>query len=78
MSALRIGYVNVRGLANNKWLALLALLKSGSYDLLFVAETWYVGHEFFSLDRHFIASTTQSERAKEISSRAAPVVVCTF
>ena len=78
MSALRIGYVNVRGLANNKWLALLALFESGSYDLLFIAETWYFGHEFFSLDRHFIASTTQSERAKEISSRAAPVVVCTF
>jgi len=50
MSRLRIGYINVRGLISDKWRASLALLDSRSCDLLFVAETWYVGYNFYSLD----------------------------
>lgn len=72
MSRLRIGYINVRGLMSDKWRASLALLDSGSCDLLFVAETWYVGHDFYSLDRHFITSTTQGRDAKVAAAKGRP------
>jgi hypothetical protein len=72
MSCLRIGYINVRGLMSDEWRASLALLDSGSCDLLFVAETWYVGHDFYSLDRHFITSTTQGRDAKVAAAKGRP------
>jgi hypothetical protein len=58
MPRLRIGYINVRGLMPDKWTAAIALLESDFYDLLFLAKTWYVNNDAYSLDRHFIASTT--------------------
>jgi hypothetical protein len=33
---------------SDKWRASLALLDSGSCDLLFVAETWYFGHDIYT------------------------------
>lgn len=72
MSGLQIGYINVCGLMSDKWRASLALLGSGSCDLLFVAETWYVGHDIYSLDRHFITSTTQGRQAKVAAAKGRP------
>lgn len=56
MESLSIGYLNVRGLTDDKWRLLLALISADppspssspsplpSYDLIFLAETWYVNH----------------------------------
>jgi hypothetical protein len=57
---------------SDKWRASLALLDSRSCDLLFVAETWYVSYDFYSLDRHFITSTTQGRDAKVIVAKGRP------
>ncbi|KAG9764409.1 hypothetical protein KCU73_g981, partial [Aureobasidium melanogenum] len=69
MYYLRVGYVNVRGLTTGKWNRLVELLDSGDYDLLFAAETWYVSYDVCSVNRYFIASTTQSREARDASSK---------
>lgn len=56
MSSLRVGYVNINGLDQMKWAACLKLLHT-SFDFLFLAETWFVGHERHVRDRRFVAST---------------------
>ena len=54
--AWRVGYVNINGLADDKWDYITKLLHS-SLDFLFVAETWYVGHKRRMRDRRVVAST---------------------
>ena len=54
--SLRVGYVNVNGLDQMKWAACLKLLNT-TFDFLFLAETWFVGHERHMRDRRFVAST---------------------
>lgn len=56
MSSLRIGYVNVRGLSAGSWDTCCSLIEA-AVDYLFVAETWFVGHERRRRDRMLIAST---------------------
>lgn len=58
--SLRIGYVNVCGLSDNSWTAACALLNT-TFDFLFLAETWYVGHDIHSRDRSVVATTKRSE-----------------
>lgn len=41
---LRIGYINVQGLSSSKLDKLSALMPS-SFDILFLAETWYINHD---------------------------------
>ena len=52
----RIGYVNVNGLDQLKWESCLRLLHM-SFDFLFLAETWFVGHAKYVRDRRFVSST---------------------
>ena len=52
----RIGYVNVNGLDQMKWTSCLRLLHV-SFDFLFLAETWFVGHAKYVRDRRFVSST---------------------
>jgi Reverse transcriptase (RNA-dependent DNA polymerase) len=54
--SLRIGYVNVQGLSPDKFEVCCRLLDT-IYDLLFVAETWFVNHRDRKHDRRFLAST---------------------
>lgn len=54
--SLRIGYVNVRGLSARSWTSACALLGS-TFDLLFLAETWYADHNHYSQDRRVVATT---------------------
>ena len=54
--SLRIGYVNVNGLDQLKWESCLRLLHT-SFDFLFLAETWFVGHAKYLRDRRFVSST---------------------
>jgi len=58
--SLRIGYVNVRGLSDHSWAAACALLNT-TFDVLFLAETWYVGHDIHSRDRSVVATTKRPE-----------------
>lgn len=51
-----MGYVNVNGLDQMKWATCLKLLNT-TFDFLFLAETWFVGHERHVRDRRFVAST---------------------
>ena len=55
----RVGYVNVQGLSRASWEACCTLLTT-HFDYLFVAETWFVNHDFYRQDRRLIASTTPS------------------
>ncbi|EMC90881.1 hypothetical protein BAUCODRAFT_144036, partial [Baudoinia panamericana UAMH 10762] len=55
--ALRIAYVNVRGLDHETWERLLALIAPGKLDLIFVAETWYMGFERYTAAPATIAFT---------------------
>jgi hypothetical protein len=52
----RIGYVNFNGLEQLKWASCLRLLHA-SFDFLFLAETWFVGHAKYVRDRRFVSST---------------------
>lgn len=52
---LKLGYVNVRGLTADKWDRLILLL--ADLDFLFIAETWYVAHDFRRRDPRLLAST---------------------
>jgi hypothetical protein len=52
----RIGFVNVNGLDQLKWTSCLRLLNA-SFDFLFLAETWFVGHAKYVRDRRFVSST---------------------
>jgi hypothetical protein len=54
--AWRVGYVNINGLAEDKWECITKLLHS-TFDFLFLAETWYVGHKRRVRDRRLVAST---------------------
>jgi hypothetical protein len=55
---LRVGYVNVQGLASDKFDVCCRLLDT-IYDFLFVAETWFIDHRVRKHDRRFLASTPQ-------------------
>lgn len=63
--ALRVGYVNVNGLAVDKWNCVTRLLHS-TFDFLFLAETWYVAHSRRLRDRRLVVST---ERPANTPSR---------
>lgn len=54
--SLRIGYVNVNGLDQLKWVSCLRILHV-SFDFLFLAETWFVGHTKYVCDRRLLSST---------------------
>ena len=57
----RVGYVNVQGLSAQNWESIRALLNT-SFDLLFLAETWYIDHRLRQHDRQFVAATPQPSR----------------
>ena len=45
---LRIGYFNSQGLNRANWSRIQTWMEADRFDLLFVAETWYVGYEEYS------------------------------
>lgn len=63
---MKIGYINIRGLTNEKWNALLSSLEtpmhSGvpSFDILFISETWFVDHRNHACHPLFLASSPNS------------------
>ena len=57
IKALRVGYVNVNGLARDKWVRVVRLLEEQEFDFLFVAETWFVDHADYKRAGCFLAST---------------------
>jgi len=63
MNTANILYLNVLGLTHDKWEALLPLVKS--YDLIFLAETWYID-QYNHLSHPFtLASTVPSKVYEE-------------
>lgn len=54
---LRLGYFNSQGLDENNWRRCQRWIEDGDFDLLFVAETWYVGWLEYSTYRHTLAVT---------------------
>ena len=58
--SLRVGYVNVQGLAPDKFDVCCRLLDT-IYDFLFVAETWFIDHRARKHDRRFLASTPKPQ-----------------
>ena len=55
---LRVAYVNVNGLQPLTWRMVQGWLDTGTFDLVFVAETWYVGWKRYGSSRYTIAATT--------------------
>jgi hypothetical protein len=54
-----VGYTNVRGLDSAKWDLLLNYVEPGWFDVLFVAETWYVGCDVYRAEKKVLASTAK-------------------
>lgn len=63
---LRVGYVNVRGLSEEKWERACSLL-GHAFDFLFLAETWFVERGMDTRDRRLICTSTKP--AKPIRGR---------
>ncbi len=56
--ALRIGYLNVQGLSETKWRQACILLET-TFDLLFLAETWFVTHGINTRDPRIVCTSTK-------------------
>ncbi|KAK3617536.1 hypothetical protein LTR22_026706 [Elasticomyces elasticus] len=54
---LRVAYVSSHGLDDTTWGRLLSLVGPGKLDLLFVAETWYVGYDRYRSAPQTVAYT---------------------
>lgn len=68
--SLRVGYINVQGLNQDKWPRVKALLND-KFDILFVAETWFSSHDRYSRENCFVASTPNlSREARVLSCRS--------
>lgn len=59
--SMRVGYVNVQGWTPGKWEVCRRLIQQGSFDLLFIAETWYMGYPRYSRWQGTIAATPRPE-----------------
>ncbi|OMJ23798.1 hypothetical protein AYI70_g2012 [Smittium culicis] len=59
---IRIGYWNCQGLSSKKWNPATEAMVSGSLDILFLAETWFVDHEYHLSHPVFFAATTRSQQ----------------
>src|ERR1035438_949745 len=57
--SLRIGYINVQGLTNDKWKILVKLIHH-SFDILFIAETWHITPSHYSSHPFYVCSTSQA------------------
>ena len=54
---LRVVYVNVNGLQPLTWRMIQGWLDTGTFDLVFIAETWYVGWKRYRSSKYTIAVT---------------------
>lgn len=54
---LKFGCANVRGLAAGDWDAAVALIRDGTFDILFLLETWHMDRKVRSLHTYFLAHT---------------------
>lgn len=61
VAGLRIGYVNSQGLGEDNWKVCQRWIEEGRLDLLFVAETWFLGWNRYSAWKHTIAATPRPE-----------------
>src|ERR1700722_4601407 len=66
LSLLRIAYINVRGLHDEKWHYLCSMIDDGSFDLIFIAETWFI-HHLDRLSHPFLLSYTPEKKPSSIS-----------
>ena len=55
--AIRVGYVNISGLTKNDWEEWHRWIEHGGFDLLFIAETWYVGWPNYTYSQSTVAAT---------------------
>ena len=56
---LRIGYINVQGLTNDKWVLLTKFVDT-AFDILFLAETWHITPSHYNSHPFFVCSTPQA------------------
>ncbi|OLY79420.1 RNA-directed DNA polymerase from mobile element jockey [Smittium mucronatum] len=62
-NCLKVGYYNCNGLSNYKWEYVVSALSSGSFDMIFLAETWFVDQSFHeSSPLHVCSSRLGSNR----------------
>lgn len=57
----RIGYVNTNGLNEENWRRFAGWMEEGRFDLLFLAETWYVNYARYSSWKGTLAATPLPE-----------------
>jgi hypothetical protein len=56
--SLRVGYVNVHGLGSRQKWDLCTKMLGSTFDIMFLAETWFIQHSTYIQERPWIASTT--------------------
>ena len=79
-AGLRIGYLNSQGLDGENWARCRQWIEGADFDLLFIAETWYVGWAEYSTWKHTLtmsprpAEYTGSRHSGSICVLAAPTI----
>lgn len=56
---LRVGYVNVRGLSIQKLQHATQWISQGTYDIIFLAETWFSQEKTYRASQYFVDETTK-------------------
>ncbi|OMJ21370.1 hypothetical protein AYI69_g5841 [Smittium culicis] len=54
---LKIGYWNFQGISERKWIRAVNAVSEAELDILFLAETWFIDHEFNATHPMFFVST---------------------
>ncbi|OMJ28673.1 LINE-1 retrotransposable element ORF2 protein [Smittium culicis] len=71
---IRIGYWNCQGLSSKKWNPATEAIVSGRLDMLFLAETWFVDHEYHSSHPKFFAATTRTQEISKVGHEKGGII----
>ncbi|OMJ29894.1 hypothetical protein AYI69_g581 [Smittium culicis] len=71
---IRIGYWNCQGLSSKKWNPATEAIVSGRLDMLFLAETRFVDHEYHSSHPNFFAATTRTQEISKVGHEKGGII----
>ncbi|OMJ11622.1 hypothetical protein AYI69_g9761 [Smittium culicis] len=75
MSTVKIGFWNCNGLSYFKWKYAMDLFENGVYDMLFLAETWFVGEDNHKKHPYYAFSSV-IEASKRSNGRCNNGMMC--
>ncbi|OLY85046.1 LINE-1 reverse transcriptase-like protein [Smittium mucronatum] len=65
---LNVGFYNCNGLSYSKWDYVISAISSGKFDIIILAETWFVNQKFHESSPYFVVSSKMNQK-KMISGR---------